>query len=144
MNALEKIMDLVVAILLLFVIPLLYYGSCTHISKTVLAGQAVEIFLRKVATEGEITLPVWMELEMSLERCSNTTFTLERERVLYEPENETGSVERRIYMKSKEELLEEIGKEGKCRLIKGDKIRVVLETEGVPAVYYDIVRTGAA
>ena len=144
MNALEKRLDLVVSILLMFMIPLLYYGSCMRVSQTVLAGQAVETFLRKIVTEGEITLPVWMELEKSLERCGNTEFTLQRERVLYEPESETGSVERRIYTKQKEELVKEVEREGKCRLVKGDKIRIILETGGVPVVYYDIVRTGAA
>ena len=58
MNALEKVVDVLVSCLLLFLVPLVYYGGRTRVSQAILAGQAGENFLRRVSTAGEITLQI--------------------------------------------------------------------------------------
>lgn len=143
MNAWEKLVDLLVAVLLLFLIPLLYYGGGTGMSRAVLAGQASETFLRRISTSGEITLPVWKELEAALARYDCDGFELQRERLLYEPAGEPGEVTECLYREEKTVLLEQILREGKSRLQAGDRLRLTITMNGIPTVYYESVRTGA-
>lgn len=143
MNALEKVVDLLAAVCLMFLIPIFYYGSGKQVSRAILAGQAGEYFLNRISTAGEITLPVWMEFENALERFGCDSFELQRERHLFEPSSEMGSVVERTYTESKEMLLLQVKEEGSYRLQKGDRIKLTLYVNEVPSVYYESVRTGA-
>lgn len=143
MNALEKLVDLLVAVVLLFFIPLVYYGSAKRVSQAMLAGQAGEHFLKQVSTAGEITLPVWTEFENTLERFGCDRFEVQRERRLFEPGQEKGSVVERIYVEQKDRLQVQVREEGRSRLQKGDCIKVTIYVNEVPMLYYDYVRTGA-
>ncbi len=143
MNAFEKLVDMLIAIALLFLLPLLYYSGGTHIAQAMLSGQATENFLMRISTAGEITLPVWSELEDSLSRYGCDTFDIKRERRLFEPTGEQGTIEERIYTVYKESLWEQVKIEGKSRLLKGDKVQITIYNNGIPSVYCEFVRTGA-
>lgn len=143
MNALEKIVDLLAAACLLFLLPLFFYGSGKRVCQTMLAGQAGEHFLNTISTSGEITLSVWMQLEHSMERFGCEAIDLQRERYVFEPGKEEGSVVERVYTNGREELLAEIQEEGGSRLRKGDRITLTLYVNEFPMVYSECIRTGA-
>ncbi len=143
MNALEKVVDLLVAVILLFMIPLFYYSSGTGVSQAILAGQAGENFLKRVSTAGEITLPVWNELEDALFCYGCERFELQRERRVYEPVGENGAVAERIDTEYKKSVEEKLYKTGGIRLRKGDRIKLILYINDIPTVYCECVRTGA-
>lgn len=142
MNALEKVVDIVTVIILMFLLPILYYGSKHQVAETVMTGQIGKNFLKRVSTMGEITIPVWCDLERELKCYGCTEFELERQRKLYEP-LEDGTVWERTYCIRKEEIEKELEEQGRCLLQKGDRIRLVLHREGIPMIYYENVRTGA-
>lgn len=142
MNALEKVVDVITVTLLMFLLPILYYGSRQQVSETVMAGQIGKSFLKRISTAGEITVPVWDELERELKRYGCTEIVLERERKLYEPA-EDGTVWERTYCMTKEEIEERLAEQGRCLLQKGDRMRLVLYRRTVPMVYCESVRTGA-
>ncbi len=143
MNALEKVVDLLVAVILLFLVPLLYYSGGTRVSQAILAGQAGENFIKRVSVAGEITLPVWSELEDALRQYGCEQFELQRERRLYEPIGENGEVEERVYTEYKAGVEEHLNETGRIRLHKGDLIKLTLYIHDIPTVYYGTVRTGA-
>lgn len=143
MNALEKLADLLVAVLLLFLLPVLYYESRAGVSEAMLAGQAGENFLKRVSTAGEVTMPVWKELETSLLQYGCETFTFQRERRLYEPVEKTGKVVQCRCTIGKQEIIEEMEKEGKIRLLPGDRLWLTVYRNEIPAVYFTCVRTEA-
>lgn len=142
MNALEKIVDLLAAVSVLFLMPLLYYGSGRRVSQAVLAGQAGDTFLKRVSTAGEITWPVWEELGQALTKYGCEGFELQKERQLFEPTTEGGVVER-VYIERTEKLSEEIQRDGYSRLCRGDRLRLTLYINDIPMVCYCCVRTGA-
>ncbi len=142
MNALEKIVDLLAAACCLFLLPILLYGSGKRVCQAMFAGQAGEQFLNTISTSGEITLPVWLQFEHSLECFGCDGFWLQRERYVFEPGTEDGSVVERVYLKGREELLAEIQKEGSSRLRKGDRITLTLYVNEFPMVYSECIRTG--
>ncbi len=143
MNALEKVIDLLTAICLMFLIPLLYYGSGRQVSCAMLTGQAGEIFLNRISTAGEITLPVWTDFETSMTRFGCNDFELLRERSLFEKDDGTGAIVEKVYTESLSDLLIKVEQEGRYRLQKGDKIKLILYVNGIPTVLYEVVRTGA-
>lgn len=143
MNALEKVVDLLIAMILMFLIPLLFYGCGKRISQSVLAGQIGENFLHTVSTAGEITQPVWSELEKKLKLSGCMNFELQREYRLFEPGEEKGSVVIQNHTDGKEEMLGEIAKNGKYRLRKGDCLKLTIYLNDMPMVYCKYVRTGA-
>lgn len=142
MNALEKTVDLLFSITILFLIPLLYYGSGKRVSEALLAGQAGEHFLRCVGTAGEITQPVWKELERALEQIGCDEFSLRRERFLYEPYGEDGEISECSYSKETEEIVKQLEESGKVLLQAGDRLWLTIVVNQVPAVYFGGVRTG--
>ena len=142
MNALEKMIDVITVTVLMFLLPILYYGGRHQVAETVMAGQISKSFLKRVSTAGEITYPVWKELEQALKRYGCTAYELERERKLYEPA-ENGAVWERTYCIGKEEIESELSEQGRCLLQKGDRLCLVLYREGVPVIYCENVRTGA-
>lgn len=144
MNALEKIVDFIAACLLLFLVPLLYYGGRNRVSQAILAGQAGETFLKRVSTAGEITLPVWEELERSLLRCGCTEYKFRRVRTLYEPEKVTGGIMEKEYTADRETIRESIMTKGAGKLQNGDELWLTIYVNEIPAVYFTAVRTGEA
>lgn len=142
MNALEKVVDVITVTLLMFLLPILYYGSRQQVAETVMAGQIGKSFLKRISTAGEITVPVWDELERELKHYGCTEIVLERERKLYEPA-EDGTVWERTYCMTKEKIEERLAEQGRCLLQKGDRMRLVLYQGTVPMVYCESVRTGA-
>lgn len=144
MNALEKVVDFLVSCLLLFLVSLLYYGGRTRVSQAILAGQAGETFLRRVSTAGEITLPVWQELERALLRCGCTRYEIRRVRSLFEPEGEDGAVAEKEYTADRERIHESIVAQGTSRLQSGDRLWLTLYINETPTVYFMSVRTGEA
>ena len=144
MNALEKIVDLLAAITVMFLVPLLYYGSGKCVSQAMLSGQAGENFLARISTAGEITLPVLEELEHALLSCGCSRFDVQRQRRLFEPSTVEGDVIERIYTEEKEKMLERIHREGRLRLQKGDLVRLIVYVNDIPTMYSGCIRTGAA
>jgi len=142
-NALEKIVDVITVTILMFLLPILYYGSRNQVAETVMAGQIGKSFLKRISTAGEITVPVWNELERELKHYGCTEIVLERERKLYEPA-ENGTVWERMYCMTKEEIEMCLAEQGRCLLQKDDRMRLVLYRGSMPTVYYESVRTGAA
>lgn len=142
MNALEKLVDVLTAVILMFLVPLLYYGGGRNISRTVFAGQAGENFLKQISTAGEITLPVWEELEKALEGCGCDGFEVQRKRILFEPASEEGNVIERVERLCTEDLTEQIREKGKIRLLKGDRILLTIYVNGFPTVHFTRIRTG--
>lgn len=142
MNALEKTVDLVTAVIILFLIPLFYYGGGRQVSQTLLAGQAGERFLRVVGTTGEITLPVWRELEHTLEGIGCDGFELKRERFLFEPYGEEGEIAECGYVKGTEEIRNRLEEAGYFPLQAGDRLWLTIVVNRTPAVYFHSVRTG--
>lgn len=143
MNALEKWVDLFLTVVLLFLFPLLYYGSGKTVSVAILAGQAGENFLKRISTAGEITLPVWKELETALNRYGCDGFELQRERDLYEPVDLAGTVAEFTYTEDDDEIKNALRKNGCYRLLYRDRIKLVLYCADIPTVYTTSVRTGA-
>ncbi len=141
MNALEKWLDMLIAIVIMFLIPLLFYGGSSQILRSMSAGAVCENFLKRVSTAGEIALPVWKELEDALKRFGCEEFEVRREYTLWEPAEEMGSVVAQRYCEEKTALLEEILKEGTVVLHKGDRLRVIFYIEDIPTVYYDVIRS---
>lgn len=142
MNALEKIVDLVMAISLMFIVPLLYYSSGKNVSQSVLAGQAGEAFLKRVSTAGEITQPVRKELERELELYGCKQYEIVRIRTLYEPMANGKGVREREYVADKEVLYRQMEEDGRCKLQNGDRLWLTLYWNEVPAIYYTTVRSG--
>ena len=141
MNALEKCLDMLVAIAIMFLIPLLFYEGSSRVLCSVSAGAACQNFLKRISTSGEITLPVWKELEDTLERFGCDTFGLRREYLLWKPGAEPGSVAEQYYIEEKDALLQRIRTEGKVGLHQGDRLRVIFYVNDFPTVYYDVVRS---
>jgi hypothetical protein len=142
-NALEKVVDLLVAVILMFLVPLLYYGSGIGVSRAILTGQTGENFLKRVSTAGEITLPVWNEMEDALRQYGCERLEVQWERRVYEPIGEDGVVAERVYTEYKERVEERLYQTGRIRLQKGDRIKLTLYVNDMPTVYYCTVRTGA-
>ncbi len=142
MNAWEKTVDLLIAIVILFLVPILYYGSGQRVSKALLAGQAGEHFLRCVSTAGEITLPVWKELEHTLDVVGCDGFELKRERLLYEPHGESGEIIECSYVKETEEIRTRLEETERFCLQAGDRLWLTIIVNQVPTVYYQCARTG--
>lgn len=142
MNALERVTDLLAAVVLLFLLPLLYYGSGERILRAMTAGQAGENFLKRVSTAGEITLPVWRELEAALANCGCINFELQRERRLYEPVGKDGEVVEQTYIENRKGLQEEISAYGKSQLQQGDRLCLTLYVNDMPMLCGEYVRTG--
>lgn len=141
MNALEKCVDMLVAIGILFLIPLLFYSGGSRILQSVSARAACENFLRRICTAGEITLPVWSELEYALERNGWIEFGVRREYALWEPGEESGSVTEQHYFEDTSQLAKRIRETGAVELHKGDRIRVICYINDFPTVCYDVVRS---
>ncbi len=141
MNAVEKLVDLLSAVCLLFLMPLLYYESVSGRLQASLAGVAGEQFLKQISVSGEITGAVLNQLEQELVRYGCDRYELVRLRNLYEPEEENG-VQRKVYTAQKEVLCEQIAKTGKSRLQKGDSVWLTLYFDEIPTVYFVRVRTG--
>ena len=142
MNVPEKIADLLVVAVILFLFPLLYYGSIVNVSASVMAGQAGKNFLKRVSTAGEITLPVWKELEDTLHRCGCERFELRRERSLYERDSATGDMIEQKYSMEKASIEKQLAEQGSCPLLKGDWLRLVIEVNSAPILYLERIRTG--
>lgn len=142
MNALEKVVDLLMAISLMLLVPLLYYGSGKSVSQSVLAGQAGEAFLKRVSTAGEITQPVRKELERELELYGCEYYEIVRIRTLYEPGGDGRGVTEKEYVADKEALYKQIAEDGGCKLQNGDRLWLTLYLNEVPAIYYTTVRSG--
>jgi len=142
MNALEKVVDLLVMIIILFMIPLLYYSGGEQITEAMLAGQIGENFLKRVSTAGKITLPVWTELENTLAEVGVTGFSLRQERRLIEPIDENGTLAECVYTKDERELQKQISETGDFFLQNGDRLWLTLYVNEIPTVYYESVRTG--
>lgn len=143
MNVPEKLVDLLVVTVILFLFPLLYYGSITKASVSIMGGQAGKNFLKRVSTAGEITLPTWKELEDALHRCGCDSFDLRWERSLYERDNATGAVREQKYFLGKSSIEKQLAEQGRCPLLKGDCLRLVLYVNSTPILYFERVRTGA-
>ena len=141
MNALEKCLDMLIAIAVLFLIPLLFYGGSVGVLRSMSAGTACENFLKRVSTAGEITMPVWKELEDTMGRFGCDTFELCREYTLWEPGSESGSVLKQCYVEETETLLQQIRNEGTVDLHQGDRLRVTFYINDFPMVYYDVIRS---
>ena len=141
MNALEKCVDMLIVIIIFFLLPLLFYGENTRMLHSMSAGAACESFLKRVSTSGEITLPVWKELEDLLEQFNCKKYEVQRTYTLWEPGTEIDSVVERCYSEEKETLVERIRTEGTVKLHKGDRLRVTFYIDEFPTVYYDVVRS---
>ena len=144
MNALEKCVDMLVAVVIMFFVPLLFYSAGNHILQSVSAGEVCENFLKRVSTSGEITLPVWKELEEGLSRFGCEDFRVRRKYTVWEPGEERGSAVERSYFEEKDALLEQMRTEGSVGLHKGDSLRVTFYMDDIPTVYYGIVRNEGA
>ena len=141
MNAMEKCVDMIIAIVILFLLPLLFYSGGCRIVRSVSVGTVCEEFLKRVSTAGEITPPVWRSLEEALEQYGCEQFGVRREYTLWEPGEALGSVTEQRYIEEKEDLSERIRSEGTLSLHKGDSLRVICYMDGFPTVYYDVVRS---
>ncbi len=141
MNALEKCLDMLIAIMIMFLIPLLFYSGGSRIVRALSAGAACENFLKRVCTAGEITFPVWKELEAALEEYGCDEFGVRREYTLWEPGEEIGSVVAQRYSEEKDTLLEQIRAEDTVVLHKGDRLRVTFYIDNIPTIYYDVIRS---
>lgn len=141
MNALEKCLDMLLAIAIMFLLPLLFYYGETKMLRAVSVESACETFLKRVCTAGEITQPVWKELEAALEQYGCEEFGVRREYVLWEPGEETGSITERCYIEEEEMLLEKIRANEVVSLHTGDKLRVICYMDAFPTVYYGVVRS---
>lgn len=141
MNALEKCLDMLIAIAIMFLLPLLFYHGGYRIVRSVSAGVACENFLKRVCTTGEINYPVWKELADSLGRFGCEKFGVRREYILWEPGAEKGSVVEQRYREENDAILEDIRTEGIAVLHKGDSLQVIFYMDNIPTVYYDIVRS---
>lgn len=141
MNALEKCLDMLLAVGIMFLLPLLFYSGGNRSLRTVFAGQACETFLRRVSTAGEITFPVWKELESALDRYGCDDFELCREYTLWEPGEVKGTVTEQYYIEGKEQLSELICTEGSAGLHKGDKLSLFFYINGFTMMCTDVVRS---
>ncbi|MBQ9767627.1 MAG: hypothetical protein IJW37_05960 [Lachnospiraceae bacterium] len=141
MNGAEKLIDLLTAVCLLFLVPLFYYRSVTIGMQAILAGEAGERFLKQVSVSGEITEAVLKAFERELAQYGCENYEMIRLRTLYEPDGEAG-VRKAEYVADKAGLCAEIAETGSSRLQKGDKLRLTLYVNEVPAVYFVTVRTG--
>lgn len=142
MNALEKTVDLLVTIAILFLVPLLYYGGGKRVSEVLLAGQAGEHFLKCVSTSGEITQPVWKELERVLGQIGCDGYSLKRERFLFEPYGKDGEIVECRYVKDTEEIVRLVEENGQFVLQAGDRVWLTIVVKRIPTVYFACVRTG--
>ena len=143
MNALEKIVDLLIAVVLMFLVPVLYYSGKHQLSETIMAAQAGKHFLNRISVSGEITVPVWKELERNLAMYGCAEFSLQRERDLYEPTENPGEIVERTYCLEKEQIEKQIREQGACLLQKGDRMSLTIYREQAPMTYCEYIRTGA-
>ena len=144
MNALEKVVDLLTVIVILFFLPLLFYNGKQRNLETIMVGQRGKYFLNHVSVQGQITLPVWNELERQLAAYGCTEFSLYRERSVYEPTGNPGEIREKTYRLEKEEIEKQLREQGTCLLQKGDRLCLTLYKNQIPVKYYEYIRTGAA
>lgn len=141
MNGVEKVVDLLMAIGLMFLVPLLYYESVTNGMQAVFAGEAGERFLKQVSVAGEISEAVLADLEQELFCYGCERYELTRLRTLYEPDEENG-VKKIESVADWRTLAAQIEENGSSCLQKGDKLWLTLYVNEIPAVYFATVRTG--
>ena len=142
MNALEKLVDLFTACLLLFGIPLLYYGGKTELVRQMTAGRACESFLSRCSIFGEITDIFLGELEREMISCGCREYVITGERDIYVLSQ--GALQVRKGHLGTERLKQEIALAGTVSLLPGDELSVVVYFDGVPAVYAVTVCSGGA
>lgn len=141
MNAMEKTVDLLLCIGILFLMPLLYFDSQKHTLQAILLGQTAEAFLSQVSTEGEITAHAWTETERILLELGCGKYEIEREFYLYEP-GDDGEVLETVHWLTMEDIVERLEAKGTLRLQKGDTVHLLLYCGEVPAEYSTVIRTG--
>lgn len=141
MNAMEKVVDLLLCIGLIFLMPLLYFDSQRCTSQAILAGQMAESFLGRVSVEGELTEQTWEQLERTLWGLGCKQYEIQREYCLYEP-GEDGTVLESVHRLETEDIRGELETKGYVRLRKGDTVRILLYCNEIPAMYSTVIRTG--
>lgn len=140
MNAMEKLVDLLTAGILLFGIPLMYYHGKTEQFAQMTAGQACERFLSQCSLFGEMKDAYFENLQWELNACGCKRFDIIGERQLYYPQQ--GGMEIFRVQKSTENFFKELEEEGRSLLMPGDRLSVVIYANDVPTVYSVIVRSG--
>ena len=141
MNAMEKMVDVLLCMGILFLMPLLYFDSQRYSTQAILIGQTAETFLNQISVDGEIATQVWTELERVLHELGCVRYEIQREYCLYEP-GEEGEVLESVYRLETEEIVEVLEIRGKLPLRKGDTVRLLLYCGELPAVYSTVIRTG--
>jgi len=141
MNALEKVVDVLLCIGILFLMPLLYFDSQKGTLQAVLAGHTAEAFLDRISVEGEITIHGWAQLEEMLHGLGCRQYEIQREYYLYEPEEE-GAVSEAVYRTEMEKLMETLELRGSIPFRKGDTLRLWIYCGDVPALYSTTIRAG--
>ena len=141
MNAMEKTVDLLLCVGILFLMPLLYFDSQRRTSQAILIGETTEAFLNRVSVEGEITLHAWRDLERMLRDLGCMQYEIQREYCLYEP-GENGGVLEMLYRLETGDIVGELERVGELQLRKGDTVRFIVYCGDIPAVYSSIIRTG--
>lgn len=141
MNAMEKAIDLLLCIGILFLIPLLYFDSQRRTLQAIFVGQTAEMFLNRVSVEGEITVHAITELERMLHELGNVQYEIQREYYLYEP-GDRDKVLETVHRMGTEDIVEELEMNGGVWLRKGDTIRLLLYCGEVPVMYSTSIRTG--
>lgn len=137
LNALEKIVDLCVALLLMFGLPLLYFNGQNIVEKNLAAEACSKEFLEQISACGELTGERWREYNELIASGGGTNCRLEVERKLWLP----GNI-RKTYVKSSEEVLEELGKNHTIRFMAGDKVQLSMAINGVMLYRAVTIRTG--
>ncbi len=140
MNALEKLVDLLAAIALLFLIPLLYFEGVNRGAKAEAMGRGGEWLLQRISTAGVITEPVLREWERMLSADLCDGYELVFVRTLYEKQGD--AVVKREYVTDVAKLREDAEGEVICSLLRGDRLYLTVFNNKIPAIHYATVRSG--
>jgi len=120
MNALEKLVDLLAACVLMFGIPLLFFYGKAELTRERTVERSCRLMLNQCAIEGRIDEAVLKEFEFELEKLGIADYDLYCLRTL--PEYQNGEVTETSYTRTKHQILEICRREEKIILQKDDRI----------------------
>lgn len=138
MNALEKVVDILVTIVIMFLVPILFFRGQYRMIKAVSTGQYAESFLQRSSTQGKIPETHLYQLFQYFSSQSCEEISLKRIRTLSLP-GELGVKSVRVTSDTNA-LFHEINRYKKISLIKGDILILSFRMDGCPVCYTEVIR----
>lgn len=140
MNALEKVVDLLIACALMFCIPVIYYRGQKETFEAEMAKQSAREFLTTISTVGEISPAVWQQLCREVSQCEGFRVEIGGIRTVYVKRNGTLSKEKQVC--GDDFFRRHIEGGESVMLLPNDWILLTLWDKDTPATLSAVIRSG--